>query len=516
MLILVSCLIFFITALALVILQITQPNARYSWLVAAGGAMLALLSVLLWLTQVPILLTMFAWQPTTLFVNPILFQADGLSWPYALSLSVLTLTALLTVVARPSFTNSYTWAGTLALGALGLLAVTANNSLTLLLIWGALDITELLIQLRAVDGAANSEKVVVSFFTRALGIGVLLWANVVSVSSGGAFDFVSIPPAAGLYLIIAAGLRLGVLPLHLPYSPESTLRRGFGTSLRLVSASSSLILLSRVPAESLNSALTPFLTALAMIAAIYGGWMWLRAPDELNGRPYWIIGMAALSVTSALNGNSAGAVAWGCALVLAGGALFLSSVQQAWLNRILLIGAFSLSSLPFSLTASAGSGNPGFFTPFTLAAQVLLIAGYVRHALRPGGRDTLDAQPNWTRTVYPLGIGILIAAQILLGLVGWDGALQIGSWIYALVVSILTIGLVWATPRFRVLNPMRAHWLGPASPRLESMSNVLWSIYRSLARLSQTINSTLEGDGGVMWTLLFIVLFVSLMTQGVP
>ncbi len=516
MLILVSCLIFFITALALVILRITQPNARYSWLVAIAGGILALMSVFLWLTQMPIILTMFAWQPNSLFINPILFQADGLSWPYALSLSVVTLGVLLTVVARPAFTNSYTWAGTLALGALGLLAVTANNSLTLLLIWGTLDLTELLIQLRAVEGAANSEKVVISFFTRALGIGVLLWANIVGVSSGGAFDFISIPPAAGLYLIIAAGLRLGVLPLHLPYSPESTLRRGFGTSLRLVSAASSLILLSRVPAESLNSAFTPFLVTLAAIAATYGGWMWLRAPDELNGRPYWIIGMAALSVTSALNGNSAGAVAWGCALVLAGGALFLSSVQQTWLNRILIIGAFSLSSLPFSLTASAWSNNPGFFSAFALIAQVLLIAGYVRHALRPGGRDTLDAQPNWTRTVYPVGIGLLIAAQILLGLIGWGGALQVGSWGYALIVSVLTIALVWATPRFRMLNPIRAHWLGPASSSPGNISRVFWGIYRSLARLSQTINSTLEGDGGIMWTLLFIVLFVSLMTQGAP
>jgi hypothetical protein len=516
MLIFVTFFVFFGTALTLVILRITQPGTRYSWLVAVGGAILGLVSVFLWLAQMPLTFTLLSWQPRTLFINPILFRADGLSWPYALSLSAVTLTVLITAVTRPAFTNSYSWAGALALGGLGLLAVTANNPLTLLLVWAALDMTELLIQLRSVDGPANNEKVVVSFSTRALGIGVLLWANIISISSGSAFDFISIPPSAGLYLIAAAGLRLGVLPLHLPYSSESTLRRGFGTSLRLVSAASSLVLLARVPPESLDSPFTPILITLALIAALYGGWMWLRAPDELNGRPYWIICIAALSMTSALVGNSLGAVAWGCALVLAGGALFLASVQQVWLNRILLLGTFSLSSLPFSLTAITWSKNLGIFSFFLLVAQALVIAGYVRHAVRPGGRDSLDAQPNWTHTVYPSGIGLLIAIQLLLGFVGWDGSGQIGIWTFPLLASLLTIGLIWATPRFRILNPIRAHWVTPASSGPGNLSNILWGIYRLFGRLSETINSTLEGNGGIMWTLLFLILFISFMTQGAP
>jgi hypothetical protein len=151
-----------------------------------------------------------------------------------------------------------------------------------------------------------------------------------------------------------------------------------------------------------------------------------------------------------------------------------------------------------------------------LVAQALLMTGYIRHSLRPAGRDSLDSQPNWTRTVYPAGIGLLIITEILLGLIGWDGARQIGIWVYALFASLLTLGLVWATPRFRVLNPIRAHWINPASLNTQRVYDLLWSIYLSVGRLSETINSTLEGNGGIMWTLLFLVLFVSLMTQGAP
>lgn len=516
MFILVSCFILFGTALALALLKITRPNTRYPWLVAVGGGLLGLTSVFLWLAQIPLSISMQPWEPQTIFIYPISFQADSLAWAYAVSLSAITLTVLLTAITRPAITNSYTWAGALALGGLGLLAVTANNPLTLLLVWGALDVMELIIQLRSVDGPENNENVVFAFSTRILGIGVLLWANMVNLSAGGTFDFGSIAPAAGLYLVLAAGLRLGVLPLHLPYSSESTLRRGFGTSLRLVSAASCLALLAHIPAGSLLSIFTPFLMIFAIVAAVYGGWMWMRAPDELNGRPYWIIGVAALSIVSALSGNPLGTVSWGCALILAGGALFLASVQQAWLNRALLVGAFSLSSLPFSLTASAWTIGPGIYIPFGILAQAMLISGYIRHALRPGERESLEAQPNWTRSIYPSAIGLLIALQVLLGLIGWDGARRIGGWQYAVFASLLTLSLVWATPRFRLLNPTRAHWVVPMSPSSSGLYGFLWNIHNALGRLNQALISALEGDGGVMWILLFMVLFISLMKQGTP
>lgn len=516
MLILISYLLLFVTALALIVLRVTQPNARYTWLAAVGGAMLALVSVFIWLAQMPFDLVLPAWQPVTLFTSPILFRADGISWPIAFGIAALTLSILLTSVTRPVFVNSFAWVGVLVLGGLGILAVTANNPLTLLLVWAALDIAELLTQLGSVHGPENNEKVVISFSIRTLGIGLLLWANTVSIAEGSAFDFQSMSASSGLYLAAAAGLRLGVFPLHLPYSSESMLRRGFGTSLRLVSTASSLILLGRIPTGGLNSVAASFLLILAAVAAIYSGWMWLRAPDELNGRPYWVIALASLSVIASLSGNPLGAVAWGSALIFTGGALFLASVQHVWLNRIMLLGAWSISSLPFSLTASAWLGSLGFFLPFVIIAQALVTAGFIRHALRPAGRDSLESQPGWTRAVYPSGIIMLIAFQFLLGLIGWDGALQVGAWLQAIIASLLTFGLVWATPRFRVLNPIRAHWVTPTTSRLNGLYQGLWSLYHTLGRVSQAITITLEGEGGIMWTLLFLILFVSLLAQGAP
>lgn len=511
--ILISCLLLFGTALVLVILRVFQPNARYAWLVATAGSVLALVSVFVWLARMPFDLVLPPWQPVSLFTSPILFRADGISWAPAMGIAVLTLAIMLTSVTQPVFVNSIAWAGTLTLGGMGILATTANNPLTLLLVWASLDLVELISQLVSVNGPSNNERVVIAFSTRAFGIGLLLWANIVSVAGGSPFDFQSMPAAASGFIVLAVGLRLGVYPLHLPYAADSSLRRGFGTGLRLVGAVSSLSVLGHL--QIVATTYTPILMLLAILAALYGGWMWLRAPDELNGRPYWVISLASLAILASLSGNPIGVSAWSSALILVGGALFLASVQNTMLNRAMLIGIWSLSSLPFSLTAGAWLGPLGLFLPLVIAAQALVVAGFVRHALRPGGRDSLDSQPGWTRAVYPVGIGLLLFFQFLLGWIGWDGALQIGAWLQAIIASLLTGGLVWASRRFRIFNPVRAHWVTNAESRLNGLYQGLWTLYRALARISQTVIATLEGEGGIMWTLLFLILFISLLVQGI-
>jgi hypothetical protein len=366
-----------------------------------------------------------------------------------------------------------------------------------------------------------TQRVVTAFSVHAAAIILLLLAQVISSNSASkAVDFASITPQAGVLLLAAAGLRLGVLPVNLSYLSQSSLRRGVGTSVRLVSAAASLVLLSRIPTTNIPSLLTLVILTLSAAAALYAGWMWLRAPDELAGRPFWIIGLASLAIFAGLRGNPLGAAAWGVALILAGSALFLSSIQQVWLNRMMFLGAWSISSLPFSLTATgwrSAAGNLDLVLPIFIVAQAFLISGFLRHALRPSSRVSLASQPAWARSVYPAGIGLLILVQLTLGFWGWDGALQIGILPASVAAALLTAGLLWAIPRFAILNPVPAHWLRPATvSRLDKGLGMVAGAYRWLAGVSQTISDILEGEAGLMWTLLFLILFVVMIVQRNP
>lgn len=526
MFILITILFLFAAALALAIFQIAQPNYRFGWLVAAGGSVLAWAGVLLWQVRIPIRLQLPAWDASGLFANAPAFVADQFSWPYALALVTLGLAVIISATARDNFPALFPWAGSMALVGFGLLALLADNPLTLVLVWAAIDLTELVSQITASTDAGANERVVAGFTARLAGIGALLWAGLESMTSGAALDFQTTLPQAGIFLILAAGLRLGVLPLHLGFSSDTAARRGFGTTLRLVSAASSLVVLARIPAHGISSPLTPYLLALTSLAGLYAAWMWMRSPDSLTGRPYWVIAFASLALAAALRGNPAGSVGWGVALILAGSALFLASVQNKILNRVLLFaGLWGMSALPFSPSArgwesSTESGWAVFIMwPALLLAQSMLMTGFIRHVTHPAASNELDPERAWARNLYPVGIGLPLAALVLLGLFGWDGARALGLLPAALTAGAFTLTLLWLTPRLRWLNPVRAHWVRPQeSPtsRLDTFYESLWNIYRALGRFLESITAALEGDSGILWSLLFLVLFISLLTPKTP
>jgi len=520
MFILITVSLLLVTALILLILRFTLGEYRYSWLIATSGTLFAWLSVFLWQLSMPLQIQLPLWQPAALFPQSPYFVADGIAWAFAVSLITLCLAVIITAVIRDNFPYPLSWIGVLTLTAFGVLAVTADNPLTLVLLWAAIDITELVSQLRLIEQPQLSERVVIGFASRVTGILILLWADMVSTSHGIILDFRAAPPQAGLYLILAAGLRLGVLPLHLPNMNETSLRRGFGTGLRMISAGSSLILLARIPATSLTSPFAPYLMLFVAFAALYGAWMWLRAPDELTGRPFWIIGMGSLALVAALNGNPIGATAWGCGLILAGGALFLTSTQTKWLERALFICVWAISALPFSLTAT-GWVNIGsrfwYVVPFLIAAHAMLIAGFIRHIQRSSTRAVFDLEPIWARNVYPIGVLLLLVTMIGLTFLGWSGSLQIGSWFTGLSASLVAGGVLWLTPRLRILNPVRAHWVRPANPSwFDWAYQIIWNGYRQISLLSNSLSNMLEGESGIMWTLLFLALFISFFTKRIP
>ena len=92
----------------------------------------------------------------------------------------------------------------------------------------------------------------------------------------------------------------------------------------MISAASSLILLARIPAGSIHSPLTPYLLMLVSIAAVYGGWMWMRAPDELTAAVladrHGIPGVAAAPLQSRRR-------AVGCRLLLAAAPCFCFPIK---------------------------------------------------------------------------------------------------------------------------------------------------------------------------------------------
>ncbi len=246
--------------------------------------------------------------------------------------------------------------------------------------------------------------------------------------------------------------------------------------------------------------------------------MWLRASDEILGRPFWVLGMASLSIAASLRGNPTGSIGWGVMLILGGGLLFLFSARQRSILWLPLLGLWGLSALPFSPTASAwqtGNQNSWLFVIPFLPAQALLMAGFIRHALHPG-ETSLESQERWVKVLYPTGLSLLAGIAILLGLWGWDGARSLGLWWAAIIVNVLAGGFTALALTVLVrLVPAGGSTQWTRIFRLERLYKTLTAIYDFFRRIADMITSSLEGEGGLLWSLLLLALILSVLsTQG--
>jgi hypothetical protein len=362
---------------------------------------------------------------------------------------------------------------------------------------------------------------------------MLILATVMGWQTVGDFNLTHIPQIAGFVFLLSAGLRLGVFPLNLPFLQEPTLRRGAGNIIRLSPVISSLCLLARLPADVIPPNLDkwiPLFQAMLATAALYAAFRWLSASDEIEGRPFWIIAWAALATVSVINGNPDASLAWGLALILPGSLLFLYDPRVQRMNFLLYFGLIGLAGLPYTPLASgwAGliSGGANFWTFLFVITHALMVFGYLNRALQPGGEA--GALESWARIVYPLGLIFIIQTIFALGLIGWPGSLTTGVWWLGLISTFLIISSFIIIRRLGITPPYiqlpassgftkALNWIVPRLEpifRLEWVYRLAWRFNNFFGGIMRSVSTILEGDGGILWTILLLVLVITLLTSG--
>ena len=532
MLIIIAGIILCLVGVIVFILIQFRPEFPYTWLLSVSASMIAWLLVLIshWLPPDP--LWVVGWIPYSLIGSTILFVNDSVSWPYAFGLASVLLAVMLTLAIDilPK-SGSKTWAGSLFITGMGLVVVLAGNALTLILAWAALDIVEFIILIRSINGKDMLNRSVLSFSARILGVFLVIWSMFMSYKGPDALTFNFISPEVGVFMLLAVGLRLGVIPLHLPYTREFRLRRGFGSLLRLISAASSLVVLARLPDTVVQPTLAVYLLIFTALASLYGALMWVTAPNELDGRPYWLVALAGMAVGSVIRGKPEASIAWGLALILVGGLIFLYSSRRRETIVFSLLAVVGLSGLPFTPSASGWYGL--VVEPFSLLdiiyiiAHAFLILGILRLTLNPG--NSLKGMERWLQIIYLSGLTILIISHWIIGVFGWEGSFTTGTWwasTLSIILAALTYflslrnlskgvgkdeipNLTWITYLWNVFGIRVAVLF-----RLDWLYRLIYKIFRILQGILTNFTALLEGQGGILWTFLLMILVVTLLREG--
>lgn len=510
-------LILLLFAVALLVIKVIRPKFGYMWLVAALGALAAWPVQLISRLAIPSEITLVVWQPRFYFSQSPALLLDNISWPFALALVSLVLAVILTDVARAAESDWLTWTSILSITALGLAAVLAANPLTLLLAWAALDLAEVLILLSETLKSGIREQILITFAARWAGIFALLIATIISSADGQTLSYATISTSVSPYLLLAAGLRLGVLPLHPPFFEELPLRRSLGTMLNIIPAATGLMLLARTATAGAPQNLSPYLLVFTGLAAIYAGISWLAATDELDGRSFWILGLAALALASAIRAQPSATLAWGITALLSGGVIFFMSARHRLLYPIAGLGLLGLLGLPYFPSWQSVDLYKAPAGPILLLfwiAQIMIAIGYIRHLFGPG--DRLVGVERWVWVIYPWGLAVLPLTHILLTV--WD-LRRPGSekpdlllfWPNLVAIMVIAISIFLYRRGFRF--PTRLFHAFRQALSLRWLYRFVWQIYRLGARTIAFINLILEGEGGLLWTLLLLVILLSLLAQ---
>lgn len=500
-LIILPPLLYFLVSAVILVQNQIQVRIGYHWLSAFGGSFLAWLLIWFSRTRVPQTVSLARWGPEDLFsTSPTLFL-DQISWAYMLVLGTLVLAVLFTDAVRAVEINSKHLAAGLAMTGLGILGVMAENPLTLMIAWAGMDLAEIMMLLPRVTEDQSRERIILVFSLRVVGIFLVLTSALVVHAGGRVLSFQTMDPQVGWLLLLAALLRLGVLPFTHLRPQRSLLQRGLGTILQWVPVANSLMLATRVASVGLPSEWEIYVLILAALVGLYGGYFWVRAESERMGRPYWILGLASLVFASSLHQQWLASLAWGTALLFSGAVLFLTSLWSRLVMIIGLIAMINVSALPFT-PAWPGRGVYSGLNPFLLVVFVFihggLLWGYLKHSLRKH-RSEKDVEP-WVWVVYPLGLALLPlthwALSWSLGMIASAGV-QVSS--FEEWVAVPALGVAFAFLGISRRNgkvPTRFVSVVDNVLSFRWLYRLLWGSYRTLARFFQAVSQIFGRGGG--------------------
>ncbi len=407
-----------------------------------------------------------------------------------------------------------------AIAGLSLAVIFSANLLTLLLTWVLLDLVEFVIYLSRAQNRHESERVVIHYAIRSAGIGLAMLAGIAAVNEGSSFAFGELSQTTSTLLLLSAAVRLGlfpnlhILPSNLPAHP------GYAAFLRLATTAAHLPLLVFAARSGALPETRGILFMWAGLTALLSAFSWYTLRDRQAARHDWIIGVASLVFASAVVGQPGATLTWGLAMLLPGGIILLSTSQNRWGKPLLLILAISLCALPYTpawtgVMLYAGSFHVSWL--LFLPAQALLLAGALRHLLRKQNIPT--TQERWVWFVYTWGLLLLILINFYLAWRLFSDAAALGektpslwqTW-PAAASLLLMLGGWMMRPRIPV------KWKNMAG-RLEAgfsftwIIKPFWSFYHLQRRGFLFISSALESQPGILWTLLILVLIVSLVSQ---
>jgi hypothetical protein len=183
MLIFVPILLLLFGAITIAIIYRVKTRVGLTWLVAVGSSLVAWLIMALMRLYLPTTIPLINWEPETLFYASPFLMVDYISWPYAIALITINIAFIFTDSARSKTNiNPMNWAGSMAITAIGLMALLAGNPLTMVLAWALVDGVEFVYLLSVQQDNRHNHHIILLYASRLLSLIMFTWVNSILIT----------------------------------------------------------------------------------------------------------------------------------------------------------------------------------------------------------------------------------------------------------------------------------------------------------------------------------------------
>ncbi len=442
------------------------------------------------------------------------------NWPIIFTVATFNLAFFLTAVVRLDIRSDLKyWLVQLVMTCLAILAFSAGNYWTLLIMWTALDILNFFYHFQ-VNKSAYSIQIFRSMIIRFIGSMVLVW-SIAGMQAGGInspLDLIS--PRAGLSMFIAALLHSGILPIQNQEEKSRTetdriVRGGF----KAINFAISFAFLSLLEAPELPMLAGFIARVIIIIIAVVFAYQWMLR-KSLAGVDYALFAGAGILFLLFLSGLPTGANFLLLTVLFAITWLTLFSHRGRPLVVLPILAFILLSGLPFSVFSM---GSRGFFYQGELIESYILLvpfgfllAGFLVKGM--GKQRELQEMEAWYQTVYLAGLSIYIFSLLIIVINQITSiSAEIGSWWIGLSAAIFSAAMFVFVQRKNGISVPKDYSEDTNVEGIFRLFSLSW-LFKAVmfsreksAKIIAGFSALLEGDGGVLWAIVFLILMISLI-----
>lgn len=479
----------------------------------------------------PVSLIVDNWLPEPFPFAGLRFEVTNETWVFGFLL-VSLLQAVIFFNARMLDSQGYITriTGSIVLSSFGLLSVFARTPLAFIVTWSLIDLAEFGVLVATIGNVREHRSIFTKVLFRELGI--ILLVLLLSISPEMNLDPSGSGENTAWLLLIIVVLRLGILPLTRSSTNSYKFNRGVETLLQAIPFLTAFSFITTTAVFSGTDQLLPWQIVILSIAMLYGSFSWFFSRDELGGRSFWYFSLGCLGCFALLTAQTDSLPGLSMLAVSTGAGVFLHSPRFKKVIVYLPVLLAGVVMLPFSPTMSLPSLFSAekyiFFQVLGILSYGVLIAGVVRHTVTEN--DEFQFKEPWMRLFHVFSLYfIAVVPWMIMGIQAAQIKLQVNWWV---TVSVLVVAAAFTSAFLFLLKhpismkPSISNVLNVTGKvihvldqlfRMNWLSKLLSSIGFVINRLASMLIRIQEGDGGLLWSFLFIILLLSLLiTRQVP